>query len=90
MYFERTHFAAGSEPRVFTSNVCDSKGGRHEECPGIVGFDPQTMQPPDGEVATERDMVFCTCPCHLKPEAWRMPSSRDTANGLDRGSGEQV
>ena len=69
MDFERKHFAPGSEPKVYTSSLCDLKGGKHEEWPGILKYDPQTMAPLDGEMATEEDMVFCICPCHRKPQA---------------------
>jgi len=46
MDFERTYFSPGSEPTAYTSNICNLKGGKHEDCPGILKYDPQLMEPP--------------------------------------------
>jgi hypothetical protein len=67
MTFERTHFAPGDEPEVFTTNLCEKfRGGEHDECPGWMKFDPARMESP---TATEKDTVFCVCSCHKKAKA---------------------
>jgi hypothetical protein len=67
MNFERTYFAPGQEPEVFTTNVCEKfHGGQHELCPGWMKFDLARMESP---TATEKDTVFCICACHKQPQA---------------------
>ena len=69
MVFERTHFAPGAEPRVYTSNLCDLAGAKHDQGPGILKYDPQMLAASDGEMPMEGDIVFCICPCHRKTQA---------------------
>jgi hypothetical protein len=67
MSFERTYFAPGDEPEVFTTNVCEKFIDlAHELCPDWMKFDSAKMESP---AATEKDTVFCICSCHKKPQA---------------------
>jgi hypothetical protein len=67
MTMERTYFALGDEPEVFTMNICERLlDEEHKDCPGWVKFDTERME---SAKTTEKDVVFCICPCHKKPEA---------------------
>jgi hypothetical protein len=69
MEFERTYFAPGEEPEVFTMNMCDKFfGEKHEDCPGWMKYDPERMLLGEGK-SLSLDTVFCICPCHRKPQA---------------------
>jgi hypothetical protein len=67
MAMERTSFAPGDEPEVFTMNMCERLfDDAHDECPGWTKYDPERME---SAKAKEGDTVFCICPCHKKPQA---------------------
>jgi hypothetical protein len=64
---ERTYFPPGEEPEVFTMNMCDRFfDDAHQDCSGWMKFDPERME---SAKATDKDLVFCICPCHKKPQA---------------------
>jgi hypothetical protein len=67
MTMEWIYFVPGEEPEAFTMNMCERLfDGAHEDCPGWMKYDSDWMEPAK---ATERDVVFCICPCHKKPQA---------------------
>jgi hypothetical protein len=67
MAHERSYFAPGDEPEVFTMNICERLFDEaHDQCPGWMKYDPELME---SARATEEDTVFCVCPCHKRPQA---------------------
>jgi hypothetical protein len=71
MNLERTYyFAADYQPKVFPMDLCETiLAGKHEECPTFLKYDREEMEALEGEIATEYDLVFCICPCHLRLQA---------------------
>jgi hypothetical protein len=71
MYFEYTYrFAHDYEPEFSPVDLCETiAAGKHEECPTFLKYDREAREGLEGEIGTGYELAFCTCPCHLRPQA---------------------